>query len=399
METATDGDTTQHSNSRRWWTLAIFGFAALEGATLQMQGAIIPALRTDFGTPNWLLGMVAPAGTAGFLVFVAAVGAVAGRLDTRRLLLVGIVGTGLGVFLMGAVPSFGLFLGALVLRGVFSGIGRGSDRPLLSHLYPRRRGQLFGYYDMMWAVGATLGPLTVAAALWAEDWQLAYYALGACFIPLAALIWYLPSPSVDGGGDDPLTFEELRRISRSPAVMVMAAGILLTTGVEGGLFTWLTTYAEGRLSSSLVTVSLSVLLVAYIPGRFVAGSLSKRFGYVPLAFGLGGLCLVSAGYTFLIASGIWLLVGVFCIGLTLSGLYPTLLAYATESAPEHSAPVNAIGLVVSSCGIAAVPALMGFVIGDSGVGFAMRLLFIPLAGVLAVTAIAWVRIGTAGRQV
>ncbi|WP_224268009.1 MFS transporter [Haloprofundus salinisoli] len=394
METATDTEATAVSTSRRWWTLAIFAFAALEGATLQMQGAIIPALRAEFGTPEWLLGMVAPAGTAGFLVFVAAVGAVAGRVDTRRLLLFGIVGTGFGVFLMGLVPSFGLFLGALVLRGVFSGIGRGSDRPLLSHLYPRRRGQLFGYYDMMWAVGATLGPLAVAAALWFENWRLAYFGLGVCFIPLAVLIWYLPKPSVTGGGDDPLTLSELRRISRSPAVVVMAFGILLTTGVEGGLFTWLTTYAAGRISESLVTISLSMLLVAYIPGRFVAGSLSERFGYVPLAFGLGGLCLLSAIYTFVLASGLWLLVGVFCIGLTLSGLYPTLLAYATESAPEHSAPVNAIGLVVSSCGIAAVPAAMGFVIGSRGVETAMQLLFVPLGGILVVTAVAWIQIGS-----
>ncbi|WP_224333803.1 MFS transporter [Haloprofundus halobius] len=394
METVTDTEATAVFTSRRLWTLAIFAFAALEGATLQMQGAIIPALRAEFGTPEWLLGMVAPAGTAGFLVFVAAVGAVAGRLDTRRMLLFGIVGTGFGVFVMGLVPSFGLFLGALVLRGVFSGIGRGSDRPLLSHLYPRRRGQLFGYYDMMWAVGATLGPLAVAAALWFDNWRLAYYGLGVCFIPLAALIWYLPKPSVTGGGDDPLTLAELRRISRSPAILVMAAGILLTTGVEGGLFTWLTTYADGRISASLATVSLSVLLVAYIPGRFAAGSLSERFGYVPLAFGLGGLCLLSAIYTFVLASGLWLLVGVFCIGLTLSGLYPTLLAYATESAPEHSAPVNAIGLVVSSCGIAAVPAAMGFVIGSLGVDTAMQLLFVPLGGVLVVTAIAWMQIGS-----
>ncbi|SFR64810.1 MFS transporter [Halogeometricum limi] len=394
METVTDGETAREHDSRRWWTLVVFSFAALEGATLQIQGAVIPSLRESFGTPEWQLGLVAPAGTIGFLVFVAAVGAVAGRLDTRRLLLVGVVGTGVGVFAMGLVPSFSVFLGALVLRGAFAGIGRGSDRPLLSHLYPRRRGRLFGYYDMMWAVGATLGPLAVAAALLVANWRLAYYVLGVAFLPVAALVWYLPAPSVDGG-DEPLTIDGLSRVVRSPAVLVMAAGILLSTGVEGGLFTWLTTYAEGRLAPSLVTVSLSVLLAAYVPGRFVAGSLSERFGYVPLAFGLGSLCLLSAAYTFLVASGLGLLVGVFCIGLSLSGLYPTLLAYATESAPEHSAPVNALGLVVSSCGIAGVPAVMGFVIEGASVAAAMRLLFVPLVGLLLVTGVAWVRLGTA----
>ncbi|ODR80942.1 hypothetical protein BG842_00640 [Haladaptatus sp. W1] len=392
METVGDDETRLEFNSRCWWTLAIFAFIALEGATLQMRGAIIPILRNDFGTSQWQLGLVAPAGTIGFLVFVAAVGAVAGRYDTRTLLLLGIAGTGVGVFVMGLIPSFGFFLVALVLRGSFRGIGRGSDRPLLSHLYPHRRGQLFGYYDMMWAIGATLGPLAVTAAVWVGNWRFAYYALGASFLPVVILIWNLPKPSVDGG-DDPLTMAGLRRISRNPAVLVMAAGILFSTGVEGGLFTWLTTYAEGRLPASLVTVSLSMLLVAYIPGRFVAGSLAERFGYIPLTFGLGNLCLLSAVYTFVVASGLTVLGGVFCLGLSLSGLYPTLMAYATESTPEHSAPVNAIGLVVSSCGIAGVPAAMGFVMGDIGVAWTMRLLFIPLTGLLVVTAIAWLHSG------
>ncbi|WP_423747345.1 MFS transporter (plasmid) [Haladaptatus sp. SPP-AMP-3] len=392
METVGDDERKLEFNSRRWWTLAIFAFIALEGATLQMRGAIIPILRNDFGTSQWQLGLVAPAGTIGFLVFVATVGVVAGRYDTRTLLLLGIAGTGVGVFVMGLIPSFGFFLVALVLRGSFRGIGRGNDRPLLSHLYPHRRGQLFGYYDMMWAIGATLGPLAVTAAVWVGNWRFAYYALGASFLPVVILIWNLPKPSVDGG-DDPLTMAGLRRISRNPAVLVMAAGILFSTGVEGGLFTWLTTYAEGRLPASLVTVSLSVLLVAYIPGRFVAGSLAERFGYIPLTFGLGNLCLLSAVYTFVVASGLTVLGGVFCLGLSLSGLYPTLMAYATDSTPEHSAPVNAIGLVVSSCGIAGVPAAMGFVMGNIGVAWTMRLLFIPLTGLLVVTAIAWSRSG------
>jgi fucose permease len=382
METVTGDESEREVDSRRWWTLAVFAFIALEGATLQLQGAIIPVLREQFGTPEWQLGLVAPAGTIGFLLFVAAVGAVAGRLDTRRLLLVGIVGTGLGVFVMGLVPSFGFFLAALVVRGAFAGIGRGSDRPLLSHLYPHRRGRLFGYYDMMWAV---------AAALALGDWRLAYYALGVSFVPVAALVWLLPSPSVDGG-DDPLTLPAVRRVGRSPAVQVMAIGILFATGIEGGLFTWLTTYADGRVAPSLVPVSLSVLLGAYVPGRFVAGSLSERFGYVPLAFGLGALCTAATAYTFLFASGRSILIGVFGIGLTLSGLYPTLLAYATGAAPEHSAPINALALVLSSCGIAGVPAVMGFVIDDVGIAPAMRLLFVPLCGLLLVTAVAWVRV-------
>ncbi|MFC6756591.1 MULTISPECIES: MFS transporter [Haloarcula] len=374
----TEADGEPDRSGRRWWTVAVFAYITLEGAGLQMRGAVIPALRRTFDVPEWQLGLVAPAGTVGYVLAVVVVGAVAGRLDTRRLLLVGIVGTGAGILVMGVAPSFGLFLAALLGRGLFTGVGRGTDRPLLSHLYPRQRGRIFGFYDMMWAVGATAGPLLVAAAVAAGNWRLAYYALALAFVPVVALALRLPTPDIDGG-DDPLDRAELRRITRQPAVLTMAVALFCSTGFEGGLFTWVTTYAQGRLPSSLATASLSVMLAAYIPGRFASGWLSERLGYVRLAVGLVGLTIPAFVYTFFLAEGYGLLVGLFTIGLALSGMYPTLLAYATEAVPEHSAPVNATAAVTSAAGIAVVPAAMGFVISDTGVAGAMQLLALPLA--------------------
>ena len=365
----------------------MFGYVALEGAGLQMRGAVVPVLRETFSVPAWQLGLVAPAGTVGFVLLVAAVGAVAGRFEAHRLFLVGVLGTGAGLLAMGLAPSFGVFLAALVGRGVFSGVGRGTDRPLLSHLYPRARGRLFSYYDMTWAVGATLGPLVVSVALWLGDWRLAFYALAVAFVPVAALVRSLPAPDI-GGGDRPLDLAELRRIGRRPEVLAMALGVLFTTGVEGGLFTWLTTYAEGRFPESLTTASLSVLLVAYIPGRFAAGRLAERVGYLRLSVVLAGACLVAVGYTFLLATGPGLVVGLFAVGFALSGLFPTLTAHATDAVPEHSAPLNAIALVTAATGIAGVPVAMGFVVDGAGIVPAMRLLVVPLVAMVLVLALA-----------
>jgi len=113
-ETAVEDGTDP--SGRRWWTVAVFAYITLEGAGLQMRGAVIPALRRTFDVPEWQLGLVAPAGTVGYVLAVMVVGAVAGRLDTRRLLLVGIVGTGVGILVMGVAPSFALFLAALLGR-------------------------------------------------------------------------------------------------------------------------------------------------------------------------------------------------------------------------------------------------------------------------------------------
>jgi len=391
-EPATAEETATERTSRRRWTVAVFGYVALVGAVLQMRGAVVPTLRTTFRTPEWQLGLVAPAGTVGFLLMVTVVGAIAGRLDTRRLLGIGVGGTAVGVALMAVVPSFPLFLVALGWQGLFTGVGRGADRPLLSHLYPTRRGRLFGYYDMMWAVGATLGPALVAAAIALGNWRYAFGLVAAAFLPLGALVWRLPAPSV-AGGDEPLDRAAFRGIVREPAVLVMSLGLFLSVGIEGGLFTWLTTYAGTQLDGPLATASLSVMLAGYVPGRFLAGRLTERLGYAPLAVGLVATAIPAYAFTFLVAEGAVVLVGVFFVGLTVSGFYPTLLAYATEAVPEHSAPVNAVAAVAGGVGIAAVPASMGFVIGDAGVTRAMTLLALPLGGLLVVTVGAWLVVG------
>jgi len=94
-------------------------------------------------------------------------------------------------------------------------------------------------------------------------------------------------------------------------------------------------------------------------------------------------------YTFFLATGYGVLVGLFGVGLALSGIYPTLLAYATEAVPEHSAPVNATASVTSAAGIAGVPAAMGFVISGADVTLAMQLLGIPLALLGGLLLVAW----------
>ena len=113
METAIGREHTDRRDTRRRWTLAVFGYVALEGAGLQMRGAVVPVLRETFGVPAWQLGLVAPAGTVGFVLFVAAVGAVAGRFEAHRLFLLGVLGTGAGLRAMELAPSFGLFLAAI----------------------------------------------------------------------------------------------------------------------------------------------------------------------------------------------------------------------------------------------------------------------------------------------
>jgi len=378
---------TADARNRRLWTLAIFLTMACTGAVMQVRGAVLPTLETFYAVPEWQLGLVAPAGTVGYLLVILVVGSSAGRVDVRRFIAGGAALTGAALLTMGLAPSFLVFLGALVVQGAAVGVFRALDRPLLSHFFPNERGRVYNRYDGTWAIGAACGPLAVVLALRAGSWRLVYGALGVGVLALAVAFWSLRSPTVESA-EEPLAREDIGALLRQPEILALLATLLFVTGVEGGLFTWLPYYAQAELPAGWAELTLTAMLVAYVPGRFVCSVLSERLGPLTLLVGVLGLLIPAFAVTFFLADGLWVLAGVVAIGLLISGVYPTMMAYATDAVPEHSGPVNAVASAVAGVSVGGVPALMGVVVGGSDAATAMRLLLVPVALALGVVVLA-----------
>lgn len=383
---------TADARNRRLWTVAIFLTMACTGAVMQVRGAVLPTLETFYSVPEWRLGLVAPAGTIGYLLVILVVGSSAGRVDVRRFIAGGAALTGAALLTMGLAPSFLVFLAALVVQGAAVGVFRALDRPLLSHFYPNERGRVYNRYDGTWAVGAACGPLAVVLALRAGSWRLVYGALGVGVLALAVAFWSLRSPAVESE-EEPLAREDVGALLRQPEILALLATLFFVTGVEGGLFTWLPYYAQAELPGEWAELTLTAMLVAYVPGRMACSVLSERVGPLTLLVGVLGLLIPAFGVTFFVADGLWVLAGVVAIGLLISGVFPTMMAYATDAVPEHSGPVNAVASAVAGVSVGGVPALMGVVVGGSDAATAMRLLLVPVALALGVVVLARVAKG------
>ncbi|MEF8850981.1 MAG: MFS transporter [Haloarculaceae archaeon] len=385
------------SRNRRLWTLTVFLTVALAGAAIQVRGAVLPTLEGFYGVPEWQLGLVAPAGTVGYLLVMLLVGSSAGRVDTRAVIVAGAVGTAGALLVMGLAPTFLVFLAALAVRGAAMGLVRALDRPLLSHFYPENRGRVYNLYDGVWAAGAALGPLAVVAALSLGSWRFVYLGLAALAVALAAAFWLLDPPDV-GGNEEPLTRESLLALLRRPEVLGTLAVLFFVIGVEGSLFTWLPFYANAELPERFAELTLTVMLAAYIPGRVGCGILAERVGYLTLLGGVLALLVPVFAYTFLLADGLVVLAGVAAIGLLVSGVFPTAVAYGTDAAPEYSGPVNAVASATGATAFATLPAILGVVIGGSDAKTAMPLLLVPLVAALAAVVLARVAEHRRGRR-
>lgn len=347
---------------QRWfWTAVLFLTVAVGGAALQARGALVPRFETVFQVSESQLGLLTPLGTVGFVGPVVVVGALAGRVDKQRALTAGLVLTGVGLVLIGTAPNFVALLLFVALQSAALGVVRALDRPILSHLHPDARGQVFSLQTMTWAVGATLGPFLVTWVLVAGEWRLVFYLLGAAFLPVAAVAWRLDLPNVVAS-EGSLSREDFRPLLGDPTILAMGTALVLVGGIESTFFTWLPYYATGFLPRADANLSLSVYLAAYIPGRLgfslladrvsppdvVLGAAALVAGLVAVLFGTGGLDRLPF---FAVA---------FAAGLFVSGFFPLLLTWGIEIAPTYTGPVNAFALVSTQTGFFVVPALVGF---------------------------------------
>ena len=69
--TRSDDRADDAGSNRRLWTLAIFAAMVLAGIAMMARGPVIVELGETFDAPEWQLGLIAPAGTAGYLVVIA----------------------------------------------------------------------------------------------------------------------------------------------------------------------------------------------------------------------------------------------------------------------------------------------------------------------------------------
>jgi MFS family permease len=372
-EAASNETDAHETRQRRWWTIAILLFIGLDGVGFQMRGALIPRLEQQFGVSESLLGLIAPAGTVGFLLTVITIGTIAGRVDMKRSLLFGAALVGLSAFFMGLAPTFFVFLLFLFFRSLATGLFRGVDRPILSHLYPDRRGRVFNLYDLVWAIGAATGPLLASYFVATGNWRWAYIVFAASFVPLVVAIKKLDL-TLDTQSEKAITRESLVEILKKPQIIGMSLAMFIGGGVEGGIFTWLPYYVSETFAGTTASTPLSLFLLAYIPGRLVYTSISERINYINLVSVIGAALVPIVYVTFNVSEWTLLLAGIAVMGMLVSGVYPNMVAFGTDVFPSFSGPINAIATTTFYGGIAFFPVVMGVVADYYRVGLAMRFL-------------------------
>ncbi|MFP9192360.1 MFS transporter [Natronosalvus vescus] len=367
---------------RRRWLLAAFCFVAGDAMAMQSRGALLARFEADFGVSESLLGLVAPAGTVGFVAAIVLLGLLAGRLDVRLTMVVGAGAMVAFLFAIAVAPVYWLFLLALLAQGAAAGVFRAVDRPLLSHLYPERLGRVFVLYGLAWALGAVTGPVLVSVVLQVAGWEIVYVLLGLLFVPIVLAVWRAETPTE--WDEEPLEVDALRSLLAKPEIRGTIAGMALVGSIEGAIFTWLPYYAGTFLEPTLAPLALSAYLLAYVPGRYAYAKAIDSVSYLRLSVVTAGLAIPLLAGVAWTRSSAGLLLAAFGAGLAISALFPLLSAYGVEVAPAYSGPVSALATAGTYGGIATVPVVMGVVAERWSIALAMWLPVVLAAGLTVV---------------
>ena len=265
-------------------------------------------------------------------------------------------GPRLVLFAGGTVAALGYFLmsissdATLLIIGYGRCLGMGSGASVIAtvtsavKLFPHKRGFAGGSVGAMYGLGSVcLPPLANWMAGTSSIQTTLFVFAVACLVVIwvSAFLMHIPasrSVAAKAGGSADLNWNQMIRTSRFWAMFVLFLGATLSPLM---LFSQTVTVAQSQigLGMSAAVLSISVLALANMSARFLAGSLSDRLGRaltlaLALVLALLGLfCLSLAGQ----GDAFFFYLGLVCIGACFGssvGIFPGYVA-------EQFGPANA----------------------------------------------------------
>jgi len=330
----------QESVSRLPSAIWALGFVSLlMDVSSEMVHSLLPVfLVTAVGTSALVVGVIEGLAEALALIVKVFSGVLSDYWGKRKGLAV--LGYGLGALskpLFALAPGAGVVLAARLIDRTGKGI-RGAPRDALiaDIAPPAMRGAAFGLRQSLDSVGAFLGPLVAVGLmlLWANDFRAVFWV---AVIPgvLAVVVLVLGVKEPDhphaGRGVNPITRENLRRLSR-PYWTVVALGGLFALARFSEAFLLLRA-EQGGLSLAWIPLVMVVMNLVYSASAYPVGRLADRMSHTSL-LAMGLLVLLLADLV-LAVSDHWTVVmlGVAIWGLHLGMTQGLLAAMVADAAP------------------------------------------------------------------
>ena len=358
------------------------------GTAAVLVPSVMPFISDEYmatGLALTAIGLIFPARAVGGILGNLLAGAASDRLGYSKLVWVAALALAVSMALTAAARAWLLFLAGFALISIVQASLTTGINAMVADANRESRARALNVLHGVYAVGATISPLVFGVVLeQGMPWRWAMAATGLIWLVYGAgalLLTRVVFPPMaqssetataasEVGREQGLDAEEektpkggvmaavlssvwgeLRKALSANLGMLRNAGFLslfliafIYNGVAFSLLGWVALFMQesAGLSTFYSISMISVFYIALTAGRFLCAGYAERLGYAATLLILAvGLALTYPLVVFSTAAAP-LVIGIFLTGLTLSGLFPTALAYGTRLYPQQSGAVTGI---------------------------------------------------------
>ncbi|RIX51415.1 MFS transporter [Paenibacillus nanensis] len=344
-------------------------------------GSAWPIMRANLDAPFGMAGVLSMTVTVGTIVSSLLSGAVVRKFGTGAVTLISCIMTAGALAGFSYAPSI-LWL---IVCAIPLGLGGGAvDAGLNHYVAERYKAHHMSWLHCFWGVGATAGPMIMAAFLSGDSsWRDGYLTVaGIQFALVIVLFVTLPlwkSRSVNQGAvldaeqtetEMSLGNEGLPKM-RMSGVTYALASFLFYCGVEITVGLWGSSYLvkERGLLADQAAQWVAIYFAGITIGRLITGFITFKLSNRLLIRGGQATALAGALLLLLPLPTGFSLAGLLIMGLGLAPIYPCMLHETpARFGKEQAGRIMGYQMAVAYTGSTLMPPLLGLLAGFAGIG-------------------------------
>jgi fucose permease len=347
-------------------SLALFVY----GVTAAMLGTLMPT----FHLTDAQNGSVAFAQAIGLVIASVSVGPLIDKRGKKVALLLGLGLIAVALFILpNAVADPRLLMAFFLLLGIGGGIVVTGANALASDVSEARRASVMNISNLFFGLGGFATPFIMAHLLGGDPVRLCYLAAVLTAIALlASIATKMPGPRPAGTG---AAVEEGAVYTR-PVLYLLALFLFLYVACEVGVWNWLNKYLIGRG----VPEGRALDIVSF---GFALGLLFGRLAVSRVLIKVSSLNVTLASAILMAATTYLMLrtadptvawIAVFCAGLAMAPVFPTVLAIVGDVFRVRTATAMGFAITCGWIGLAVSSPIIGYIAGRASLGSALLIL-------------------------
>lgn len=283
------------------------------------------------------------------------------RIGKRKVLLLGLVLTSIGMFTTFIHYTYPLLLLSFLFIGIGNTIIQVSANPLLRDVSSSEKfSSYMSLSQFIKATSSLLGPVlvTIAVTQWG-DWKSILMIYGLTSV--ATLIWLVATTINEAAPKEPATFGRSIALLRNPLVATMVVAIFALVGIDVGLNTNIQYLLSSKFNLDLETASLgiSVYFFSLMASRFIGAIILSKVDNVKFFVVTAFLTVILLIMLMVAPSSEAALVLIGLTGLVSGNLFALIFALTINKLPDKANEISGL-MIMAVVGGAIVPPLIGY---------------------------------------